>query len=890
MSSSKAFAPCRALGFVSNHIPLQVRYIRSRQENLIVTCVGKSFHTYGISHFSLLSVSGLHPQDIECMAADSYHVYTGAGPNIYAWRRGTELKHTYKGHEHNVKLLLPFGIHLISVDEENNLKVWDIKQESVYLELSFEKENFSITTLFHPNTYVNKILLGSEQGELHLWNINKSRLIYVFRGWDSPVTCIAQAPAVNVAAIGLKNGDIVVHNLECDLTIMKFTQEWGSVSSISFRWDDKPIMASASESGHIVLWDLEKRRVASQVLKAHEASVTGMVCLQSEPLMLTSSPDNRLKLWIFDMPDDGPRLLRIREGHSAPPSYIRFHDPHGHNILSAASDSTLRIFNTRTEQFNKSLGKASYNRKASKKKKGTVEDTLIMPPIVQFTSETTREKDWDNIASIHLGLSMVTTWSYNNLKMGELKLLPERFYKKNYKGTIDSVATCLCMTRCGNFVLIGYNTGHVDRFNIQSGIWQEHYGEKYAHECPVRGVAVDQLNQVTVTGSMRGVVSFWRFKCKGSQPLKTLDLEDSINFFRINHESSLLAIAMEDFSICIIDVDIKRLIRKLEGHIGKITDATFSPDSRWLITSSMDSSIKIWDIPSSTLVDQFATHSPCVSLDMSPTGETLATSHIDYLGMFLWSNRTLYSRITLTAIDPTQKAQLVTLPECAQEVTQEEAPIEEDDFEFKSKDQISQDLITLSGLSTSLWLNLLDIELIKQRNKPIQPPKTPKAAPFFLPTVAGLELKFDVATQKEEQVKTKLICPKNFQNYTEFGHLLQKTVKSNDFSPIVEKLKSYGPTKIDFEIRSLDGDSGGSVDIMVQFLKTIEWMFNSKANYELASAYFAVFIKCHTEIIANDSRLSELFKIVEKKQTECWDALQDSLLSILAHFDFLHSV
>lgn len=49
------------------------------------------------------------------------------------------------------------------------------------------------------------------------------------------------------------------------------------------------------------------------------------------------------------------------------------------------------------------MGKASYNRKISKKRGRLVEDPLIMPPIVEFTSETTREKEWDNIAAIHEG-------------------------------------------------------------------------------------------------------------------------------------------------------------------------------------------------------------------------------------------------------------------------------------------------------------------------------------------------------------------------------------------------------------------------------------------------------------------------------------------------------
>lgn len=312
--SSKIFVPNRGLGYVSNHVPLQVRYIKSRKENLIVTCIGKSFHTYGISHFGLLSVSGLHHGNITAMTVDTYHVYTACDNVIYAWRRGTELKHTYRGHRKSVHVMVPFGEHLISIDESSNVKIWDIKTEVLYCELTFSNNQFHITTLLHPSTYINKILLGSEQGQLQLWNIHNVKLIYTFKGWQSAVTCTVQAPAIDVVAIGLASGKILLHNLKYDETIMEFVQDWGLVTTISFRTDNNPIMATGSVNGNIVFWNLEERRVASQLISAHDGAVTGMVCLQDEPLMLTSSPDNTLKLWIFDKTDGGARLLRIREG------------------------------------------------------------------------------------------------------------------------------------------------------------------------------------------------------------------------------------------------------------------------------------------------------------------------------------------------------------------------------------------------------------------------------------------------------------------------------------------------------------------------------------------------------------------------------------------------
>lgn len=64
--------------------------------------------------------------------------------------------------------------------------------------------------------------------------------------------------------------------------------------------------------------------------------------------------------------------------------------------------------------------------------------------------------------------------------------------------------------------------------------------------------------------------------------LSLVDLKEPISFFRSHRESSMLAIALEDFSMSIIDIDSRREVRKFIGHLAQLTDATFSPDSRWL--------------------------------------------------------------------------------------------------------------------------------------------------------------------------------------------------------------------------------------------------------------------------------------------------------------------
>lgn len=275
-------------------------------------------------------------------------VYSAAGNEIYAWRRGNELKHIYKGHQNQVKLLLPFGPHLVSIDSKSQLFVFDIKSEKQILHLEFDNKIFRITTICHPPTYKDKILLGSQQGPCELWNLKSAKRIYKFKGWNSKVTVLEPCPTVlDAVAIGLASGDIIVHNLKLDETFVKFKQDWGPVTCLAFRSDRNDLLISGSSevfdedsgisSGHIAIWNLNERKLAGQMRDAHCASITGMACFPSEPILVTSSPDNTVKQWIFDMPDGSGRLLKLREGHSKPPNKIRFYGSLGNDFLQLTS-------------------------------------------------------------------------------------------------------------------------------------------------------------------------------------------------------------------------------------------------------------------------------------------------------------------------------------------------------------------------------------------------------------------------------------------------------------------------------------------------------------------------------------------------------------------------
>lgn len=40
---------------------------------------------------------------------------------------------------------------------------------------------------------------------------------------------------MDVVAVGLVSGHIIIHNIKFDETLMKFQQDWGPITAISFR-------------------------------------------------------------------------------------------------------------------------------------------------------------------------------------------------------------------------------------------------------------------------------------------------------------------------------------------------------------------------------------------------------------------------------------------------------------------------------------------------------------------------------------------------------------------------------------------------------------------------------------------------------------------------------
>lgn len=259
-------------------------------------------------------------------------------------------------------------------------------------------------------------------------------------------------------------------------------------------------------------------------------------------------------------------------------------------------------------------------------------------------------REWEGVVTAHRGEAAARCWSYQHKKIG-------RWVLPSVDGSeVKSVA----VSSCGTFALVGSAKGGLGMFNLQSGIQRRRFPDPLTpaqarlvrkgeaagklamvgrgkHTRAVTGIATDSLNRAVVSCGLDGKIKFWEF----TTGILTgeLDWEGTAKVpgrMKLHRPSELLAVSCDDACIRLVDVGTKKVVRELWGCQGKISDFCFSSDGRWVAAASMDSVIRIWDLPTGHLIDGLRTQRIATALSFSGSSEFLATAHVGSVGINLW--------------------------------------------------------------------------------------------------------------------------------------------------------------------------------------------------------------------------------------------------------------
>lgn len=535
---STLYFPYKSVGVVTDGKPFVMN--RMGDEVFLVASIGNAFQVYRFDKLLVCLVSQQCDGEITCLQVKGHETFVAVENRIMVYDR-TRIVRTYEEHEADIVDMCMVGDMLFSFDSGNNMKVIDTKERSLMSSLtSLESETF-MTVAIHPATYLNKFLVGYTNGSLELWNVRKEKLVYTFQSqkkffaelefddddgdfdgntggsskkYEVPeVSCMEQSPAVDVIGVGFSDGHILLMNLKLDKVLFAFKQDGGKVTALSFRTDKAaeqfPYLASSSVDGRVHIWNLGtkdtsdemedgdhddddsdveergeravivNRKLQFTIEDAHVAEVSRVHFLHGEPVLVSSSADNTIKMWIFDAPDGTSRLLKSREGHSGHPSKIRYYggvtqasvrdnsSAESCEVLSSGSDGTLRYFNTAIEQQNRELSSKTILAKLGMRRRNE-----RLPQCTDFDFSETRQRDWGNLVTVHRNHSNAYVWRYKNKAITDMILRQPNWHAndKMYSPDRKLFATAVALSPCGNFAFVGHRGGDIFVYNLQSGL------------------------------------------------------------------------------------------------------------------------------------------------------------------------------------------------------------------------------------------------------------------------------------------------------------------------------------------------------------------------------------------------------------------------------------
>jgi len=978
--ASRFFAPYRTVGLVS---PTAVPFTAiplGKTTFQITTSVGNALQTYDLRR-GLNLVFITRPQTLEIITASAawknkviaaWGGDDAASPRgVWVFERGKKKAELElpKGLKANIKCFCIFGSWIVGVSEAQ-LLVWNSTTYELHtVAHGISPVPFSSCIASLP-TYLNKVIIGRQDGSAEIWNVSSGKLIYTILPpsiTHGAVTAIEPTPALSLVAIAYESGPLIIHDTRTDQTVIQLSNPSGvPVTSISFRSDGMGagddgrvpgVMATAStHTGDVTLWDLNDGGRRAGVLRAAHAHPHGSVpggvnkvqFLSGQAVLVTGGLDNSLTTWIFDDASFSPvpRILHSRSGHGAAVTNLQFlpaasdgSDDTGKWLMSAGLDRSLWGWSLRRDGQSTELSQGAIQQKA--KKQGLLAsgnrdmlDELKCPPIIsiacslnrdggigalpgkhpiwkeakgkQVSAEISGMTGWESVVTAHKNDKKARTWFWGRKRAGRWA------FQTGDDGNVSSVA----ISQCGTFAVVGSERGGIDIFNLQSGIHRQRFPARLTptqakqlrldlykhglteemhgkdkfyrgqgkHGCAVIGLAIDSLNSTVISAGADGKIKFWDFKTGLLQHEIDWSVSCGLKSMRDHRGSDLAAFSCTDGCVRVVDVSTQRLIRELwpsrpalpelDGSI--VTDLSFSFDGHW-IAACVGHVILLWDLPTGHLVDAFKLRAPCTSLAFSPTGEFLATATVDSVGVDIWTNRALFTQVAKRHIGSEELARILMSDAQAPSVSGEggEALVpmsnsdnEEVDHDLElpngmsmldDVDQVSSELLSLSLVPRSRWQNLLHLDLIRQRNKPVEPPKKPEKAPFFLPSLQD---------RQPSEAQTKALTngaaasdnePNQVSRFVQgydrgaFTVILQDASSTRDFGPVVEHLRGLNPPAADIEIRSMSVEGND----MIAFVESLIVLLQSRRDFELVQAWMAVFLKIHSDAVAFNDDLRE---------------------------------
>jgi U3 small nucleolar RNA-associated protein 21 len=647
------------------------------------------------------------------------------------------------------------------------------------------------------------------------------------------------------------------------------------IINLSFSIDGEPLLAAGDCEGFVWIWNLNDRKLISDK-KHFPYPVSLLSFLPSSSLLIGCSSTSTLTLLTIDSSSlHSLREIRKRQGLLGSVQKLRFAGNLDSLVVVGADgegeEGCMRevcIFNE-----NASLNYSVKENKEVEKKGWKTEGEGRISQIINLDIAKV-ETDWANILTAHRFSAKPCFWSRNNRsiikKSAELvppsslpplpssqttiSHPPSSSSSSQHQALLDGLAyiTAVSVSGCGNFGSLGYSNGYISQINLQSGLFQKNFS---FHKQEIVGLSSDSYNKVMISGDTDGWLVFFDFF--SGEVLKGVKLDGSTVCLHIGANGSLVAIALSNYDIEIWHISMRNRARKLQGHHAAITEIKFSSCNRFLFSSSLDKTIKVWDILSGNIITNLLLPKAIQTFDISSDGELLASSFYSSPEICLWHCRTSTQpygsskEIPLRFSSFFQSNKATIVKDQKEEITNENEKITTINKKDVTEDVITQKIddseegITFTGRKEGAWLPLLYWEELKERNRAEITEKKEVKVPFFLDFAdKNAKVREQAEGEKFEEEKSRLLTKDREKNLEAMGSGFEKVligeIGKEEAEKMLHALNDMTPAGVEYEFRRV---ALGKLENIGKMLRVFELWFEDKKEIDLKNVYLASFLK-----------------------------------------------
>lgn len=376
--------------------------------------------------------------------------------------------------------------------------------------------------------------------------------------------------------------------------------------------------------------------------------------------IFTGSDDDLIKIWCAQT----NRLLRTLRGHKGHVCDMSV-NYENRLLASAGLDKIIRIWDLKSTKLLECL--SSHH---------------AMITSVKFSPYNRHGSDRYLVSTSNDGTIVI--WKYHVEKFGF-----ERLFKVSERNRPGGQITCSSFSTGGSFLACGASDNYIHIYGFPPNNNPYHVAELSEHTDNVDSVQFCNLGFRFISGSKDGTAVIWTYKKRVWEPLR-LNMDTQLNqeiiirpkkekppmvlFVQWSRDDRYVLTSLVDYSIRVWDSQTGELVHILREHRHDIYFLESHPhDPRIFVSASHDGTFCIWDIDEGkcikkfvNLIDPNGPHTPdnlpvIYDIKFSPDGNTLATtdSH-GYLTLYGIGGSDLYQKVPDQMFFSTDYGQLIT--------------------------------------------------------------------------------------------------------------------------------------------------------------------------------------------------------------------------------------